>query len=160
MTRHRLHRIGRTFAPAAIAAAFFAVATPATAHLQDNFDRADNAALANGWIEKNAGAFTLAGNRAAKQVVGTGYPDNLVYRPAGEDVLNVEASIELQLTSATPGYAQLAVRVQSATVGNAGAFDGYLLYLNNSASQIILGRQTGTAFVYMEIGRASCRERV
>lgn len=120
--------------------------TPAFAHLTDNFDRADNAALGNGWVEKNAAAFTIAGNRAAKQTVGTGYRDNLVYRPAGEDVLNVEAAVEIQFTGA-PGYAQLAVRVQSATVANADTFDGYVLYVNNSNTQAILGRQNGTAFL-------------
>ena len=122
------------------------LATPALAHLQDSFDRADNAAVGNGWVEKNAAAFTIAGNRASKQTVGTSYRDNLVYRPAGEDVLNVEAAVEIQFTGA-PGFAQLAVRVQSATAGNADVLDGYLLYINNSNTQAILGRQNGTAFV-------------
>ncbi len=120
--------------------------TPAFAHLTDTFDRADNAAVGNGWVEKNAAAFTIAGNRASKQTVGTGYRDNLVYRPAGEDVLNVEAAVEVQFTGA-PGYAQLAVRVQSATVVNADTLDGYVLYINNSNTQAILGRQNGTAFL-------------
>ena len=120
--------------------------TPAFAHLTDNFDRADNAAVGNGWVEKNAAAFTIAGNRAGKQTVGTGYRDNLVYRPAGEDVLNVEAAVEVQFNG-TPGYAQIAVRVQSATVANADTLDGYILYINNSNTQAILGRQNGTAFI-------------
>lgn len=120
--------------------------TPAFAHLTDTFDRADNAAVGNGWVEKNAAAFTIVGNRASKQTVGTGYRDNLVYRPAGEDVLNVEAAVEIQFTGA-PGFAQLAVRVQSATVANADTLDGYVLYINNGTTQAILGRQNGTAFL-------------
>jgi hypothetical protein len=147
MTPLRLDRIGRDAAVKVLAVLVLAAAQPAMAHLQDSFTRSDNAAVGNGWIEKNAGAFTLAGNRASKQTVGTGYADNLVYRPASEDVLNVEASVELQLTSATPGYPQIAVRVQSATVANAATLDGYLLYVDNSTTRIILGRQSGTAFV-------------
>ena len=134
------------FASALIALLLAGAGTPAFAHLSDTFDRADNAALGNGWVEKNAAAFAIAGNRASKQTVGTGYRDNLAYRPAGEDVLNVEAAVEVQFTGA-PGYAQLAVRVQSATVANADTLDGYLLYINNSNSQAIIGRQNGTAFI-------------
>jgi len=125
---------------------FTGVGAPAYAHLTDNFDRADDAAVGNGWIEKNAGAFTLAGNRAAKQTVGTAYRDNIVYRPAGENVLNVEAAVEIQFSGA-PGYAQLAVRAQTATIANADTLDAYVLYVNNSNTQAILGRNNGTAFV-------------
>jgi hypothetical protein len=140
------HAASCRFWVALVALLLAGTTTPAFAHLTDNFDRADNAAVGNGWIEKNAAAFTIAGNRASKQTVGTGYRDNLVYRPASEDVLNVEAAVEAQFTGA-PGYAQIAVRVQSATVATADAFDGYLLYINNSNTQAILGRQNGTAFV-------------
>ena len=123
-----------------------ALGTPALAHVNDSFDRADSTAIGNGWVEKNDAAFALTGNRAVKQTVGTGYRDNLVYRPAGENVLDVEAAVEINLTGA-PGYAQLAVRVQTNTVANADTLDAYLLYINNSNTQAILGRNNGTAFV-------------
>src|SRR5688572_7049257 len=131
---------------AALTLALGALSTPALAHVNDSFDRADATALGNGWVEKNDGAFTLTGNRAVKQTVGTGYRDNLVYRPAGENVLDVEAAVEITFTGA-PGYAQLAVRVQTNTVANADTLDGYVLYINNSNTQAILGRNNGTAFV-------------
>jgi len=126
--------------------AMFGSANPVFAHLQDSYDRADAADIGNGWVEKNAGAFALAGNRAVKQAIGTGYRDNLVYRPVGENVLDVEAAVEIQFTAVT-GYAQLAVRVQTGTVGNADVLDGYVLFVNNSNTQLILGRNNGTAFV-------------
>src|SRR5687768_15214192 len=97
-----------------VATVLLAVAPHAQAHLQDGFDRADSATIGAGWIEKNPGAFALSSGRAAKLTVGTGYRDNLVYRPAAEDGRDVDAAIELQLTTASPGYPQIAVRVQAA----------------------------------------------
>ncbi len=141
--RFRLQGVLRVLALCSLLGA----APAAFAHLNDNFERADGAAIGGGWIEKNPGAFSLSAGRATKLTVGTGYRDNLVYRPAVEDVRDVEAAVELQLSSATPGYPQLAVRVQSATVANADTFDGYLLYAPNSTTELILGRQNGTAFV-------------
>ena len=137
----------RRLVSSGIALLLLGTAAPALAHVQDDFARADGAVIGNGWVEKNAGAFSLVGGRAAKQLVGTVYRDNLVYRPAAEDVLNVDAAIELQITSASPGYPQLVVRLQSATAANADVFDAYVLYINNSTTQAILGRQNGNAFV-------------
>ena len=113
----------------------------------DDFGRPDAAALGDGWIEKQAGAFSLAGGTAVKNPVSTGYRDNLVYRPAVEDLLDVEASVELQLLGASVGYPQLMVRVQSNTAATPNSLDGYILYMNNSTTQAVLGRQNGNAFV-------------
>jgi hypothetical protein len=66
------HAASCRFWVALVALLLAGTTTPAFAHLTDNFDRADNAAVGNGWIEKNAAAFTIAGNRASKQTVGTG----------------------------------------------------------------------------------------
>ena len=84
----------------------------ANAQFNDTFDRPDAAAIGNGWIEKNAQAFGLADNAAVKQPVGTGYRDNVVYRPASEDLLDVEASVEFRLTGAGTGYPQVYTRIQ------------------------------------------------
>jgi hypothetical protein len=113
----------------------------------DAFDYPDGDALGGGWIEKSAGAFAIAGGQVVKQAVSTGYRDNLVYRPASEDLLDVEAAVELEVLSNPPGYAQIMVRVQSATVGTANVLDGYILYLNDGSGQAVLGRQNGAAFV-------------
>ncbi len=130
--------------------AAFAVALPAlnaNAQVNDSFSRPDGADLGNGWIEKNPQAFSLAGGAAVKQAVGDGYRDNIVYRPAGEDLLNVEVAAELELSSPVPGYPQIFARVQSSTVAFSGRIDGYILYVNNNPNEAILGRQRGDAFV-------------
>lgn len=112
----------------------------------DDFDRADNAALGAGWIEKQPNAFALSGGAAIKQAVSTGYHDNLAYRPAAEDLRDVEASVELRLTSTAVGYPQVHVRVQSATVATLGTLDAYMLYMDGTLDRAILARQRGTAF--------------
>jgi hypothetical protein len=113
----------------------------------DDFGRPDGALLGDGWIEKQPGAFSLAGGVALKGQVGSGYRDNIVYRPSAEDLLDVEASVEFNMQSvAVVGYPQLFVRVQSDTVETANGLDAYILYMDNSTSRANLGRQRGTAF--------------
>jgi hypothetical protein len=113
----------------------------------DDFQRADSGTLGNGWIEKTASAFFLSGGRAAKQDVSSGYRDNIVYRPATENLLDVEASVEFRLSSSSPGYPQVFTRVQTSTVAVTDQLDAYILYVTNSNTQAILGRQTGNSFV-------------
>lgn len=113
----------------------------------DDFSRPDAATLGAGWIEKQPGAFSLGGSSAVKNAVSTGYRDNLVYRPAEEDLLDVEASVELNFTSPSVGYPQLWVRVRSDTAAIGNMADGYMLYMNNSSTQAVLGRQRGNVFV-------------
>lgn len=132
---------------ALLVAAGLLAAGAAHANLTDTFTRADNAAIGNGWIEKNASAFSLQGGAAAKVASGYGYRDNLVYRPAGEDVADVEASVELRLTSSSPGYPQIHTRVQSSTAAFGDWLDSYVLYVAGSSSQAVLGRQRGNVFV-------------
>lgn len=132
---------------ALLVAAGLLAAGAAHANLTDTFTRADNAAIGNGWIEKNASAFSLQGGTAAKLPNSAGYRDNLVYRPAAEDVADVEASVEFRLTAADPGYPQIHVRVQSSTVGFANWLDSYVLYVAGSNSQAVLGRQESSSFV-------------
>ncbi|MBB6091662.1 hypothetical protein HNQ60_000508 [Povalibacter uvarum] len=139
---------GSTFTARLIAVLlmFAAVVGTAQANITDDFQRTDSATIGNNWVEKNASAFSIASGRVTKLSVGTGYPDNLVYRPAAENVADVEASVELRFTG-SPGYPQVHTRVQTNTVTFAGWLDSYMLYINDSTSQAILGRQSGTAFV-------------
>jgi hypothetical protein len=133
----------------AVASVIFAlgVSAPAEANISDSFSRADSAGIGNGWIEKNPDAFALTAGQARKLANFTGYRDNIVYRPAAEDVADVEASVELRITGGSPGYPQLLVRVQSGTVAFPDALDGYILYVSDSFSQAIIGRQRGSNFV-------------
>jgi hypothetical protein len=126
----------------------FTISAPVTPNFNDSFDRADSAALGNGWLEKNVDAFGVGNNAVAKGGVGTGYRDNVVYRPAGENLLNAESSIELRLLAGgAPGYPQVLTRIQTPTVANPDALDAYMLYVSNSTTQAILGRQQGNQFV-------------
>jgi len=118
-----------------------------SANLFDDFNISDSDSLGNGWIEKNTTAYTILNGAVSKQSVSTGYRNNIVYRPSVEDLLDAEASIELNLNSTSPGYPQVFVRVQSATVSQSDYLDGYILYVNNNNNQAILGRQRGTNFV-------------
>jgi hypothetical protein len=130
-----------------LALASMLVAGTAQAQFTDNFDRADNAAIGNGWIEKTPAAFAITNNSATKLTVGTGYRDNIVYRPAAENVADVEASVEVRFNPGAPGYAQILTRVQTGTVATTGVLDGYILYIADSTTTAILGRQTGANFV-------------
>lgn len=118
----------------------------AVAQITDSFSRANSPDLGNGWIEKNPAAFSIGGQTAVKGP-GVGYLDNLAYRPASEDLLDVEASVEFELSSASPGYPQILVRVQSNTVAVPGVLDGYIIYVNGGTNEAILGRQVGGDFV-------------
>jgi hypothetical protein len=122
----------------------------------DDFDRADSAALGNGWVEKSAAAFSLVGNQVRKAATSTGYADNLVYRPTTEALLDGEASVEVRFQSLPPGYPQLFVRAQPATIANAGAYDGYLLFIDNATNRALLDRiENGAFFVLAQITLAS-----
>ena len=117
------------------------------ADFTDDFNRADNASIGNGWIEKSQAAFTLIGNEAAKVAVGgNDYRNNVVYRPSSEDLLDVEASIELRLLSLPVGYPQVLVRAQSSTIASTNTLDAYLLYMNDSATQAVIARQRGSDY--------------
>jgi len=123
------------------------VSFPVFANMFDDFTRPDNAALGNGWIEKSPGAFTLISGEVQKQSVSDGYLDNVVYRPAVEDLLDAESSIEINLTSNSPGFPQVLVRVQSSTIATPYTLDAYMLYINGNTTQAILGRNRNGQFV-------------
>ena len=120
--------------------------SPEPTAVLDNFDRPDSSSLGFGWIEKNPAAFTLVNGAVVKQPVGTGYLDNVVYRPASENLLNAESSVEFRLSVTTPGYPQLFARLQTDTAAIPGSLDGYLMYLSDSSTDAVLARQTGPSF--------------
>ena len=55
--------------------------------------------------------------------------------------------MEFRLTLAQPGYPQLFTRVQTDIAPFADFLDGYILYINDSTTQAVLGRQLGTSFL-------------
>jgi hypothetical protein len=121
-------------------------APPGASDFLDGFDRANSAALGNGWIEKSANALAINSGRAIKQAVSTWYRDNIAYRPATENLRDVEASTEFRLNTLPAGYPQLLVRVQTDTAAIANNLDGYILFISDSTNLAELGRQEGTVF--------------
>jgi hypothetical protein len=106
----------------------------------DDFNRADAANLGNSWVEKTPAAFSITTNRVAKAATSSTFVNNLVYRPATENMLDGEASIEFRLASTTPGYPQVFLRGQTASIGTAGTFNGYLLFVDNAINRAFLER--------------------
>jgi hypothetical protein len=136
-----------TVGTATLAMLVLAMPGRAVAQFSDSFTRADSPNVGNGWIEKSPESYTLSGNRVQKIALSSAYLNNVVYRPASEDLLDVEASVEFRLSAAAPGYPQIFTRLQSATVANSGQLDGYIIYVSDNNGQAILGRQLGSSFV-------------
>jgi hypothetical protein len=89
----------------------------------DDFDRADNEVLGNGWIEKTPNAFRIGGNRVTRTENGD-WTTNQVSRPASEDRADIEVSIEFTLLDVTqPDWPQVYVR------GEPSTFAGYYIWL-------------------------------
>jgi hypothetical protein len=110
----------------------------------DDFGRPDGPTVGNGWVMKQLGAFALVGG-TVNRVVGpsSDYRDNVCYRPASEDVRDVEVSVELKITALPPGYPQVLVRIRESTVATQNLLDGYLLYINDAVDEASLTRQRG-----------------
>lgn len=138
----QLSSISRRHVPL-ITLALLSVCVTARADIVEDFGRADSASIGNGWVEKIPAAFTLTAGEAVKQASSYGYRDNVVIRPAVEDVLDVEASVEFRISGGQPGYPQLWTRVQSATVLTPDYIEGYILYINNSTTAARVSRQNG-----------------
>jgi hypothetical protein len=118
---------------------------PQVGSFTDEFNRADSDVLGNNWIEKSASAFFLVNGSAAKQSVGSNYTNNLVYRPAAEDALNVEAATVFRITSGSPGYPLLMTRLQSSTAAVTSEFNAYVLFVDDNNTRAYLARQDGTS---------------
>jgi hypothetical protein len=120
----------------------------AAAVFVDSFSRPDGETIGNGWIEKRAPTYSLAGGEVVRIETIESYRDNMVYRPASEDVRDVEISINVRFTAVPPGFAQIFVRGAASTIAAPDAYDGYLLYIAGEQTDLaILGRQHGTEFV-------------
>ncbi|MEO8801299.1 MAG: hypothetical protein ABI551_25630, partial [Polyangiaceae bacterium] len=101
----------------------------------DDFNRPNGDDIGNGWIEKNPAAFGIAGNRAMRTSDrSVDYVDNLVYRPASENVADTEVSVELTFVDDAGGYPQVHARAQSDSVATSGTLDSYLLYAQTSTT--------------------------
>ena len=96
----------------------------------DDFNRADSPSIGNGWTMKMPAAFTLSSNQVQRTTdMTTNFSDDIVYRPADEDVADVDLSVEVVFQGTPGGYPQLHVRAQRATITQAGFLDSYICYI-------------------------------
>lgn len=113
----------------------------------DDFQRADGP-LGNGWVQKQPNYFALMGGAVQRTNFSQDYRDQLVTRPASEDLLDVEVTIEFTIGHLPPGFPQVEARVQRSTLNTANTMDGYLLYINgtsgNGLSQAEITTNHGT----------------
>jgi hypothetical protein len=108
----------------------------------DDFERPNADPLGNGWVERFSGAFNIVGGAAAKQTSINNYRDNIVYRPAAENGLDMEVQAEIRFT----GAAVVNLPMLWARAQNIGAnrVDGYHIYLDCCYYHFHLGRHLGS----------------
>ena len=104
----------------------------------DAFDRVDSTSLGNSWIEKSFGTYEIASQHVARRNFAGDYRDLIAVRPAEEDLLDVELSIDFTVGNIPPGYPQIHARVQRSTIATANTLDGYLLYVNGTAGNGVM----------------------
>jgi hypothetical protein len=110
----------------------------------DDFNRPDAALIGNGWIEKRPIEFSLGDDQVVRGPVdGFDYPDNMVYRPAAEDIESSEISVELTFQSSVTGFPQIHSRIQEDTIIQAGTVDSYVFAINANPTQAMLARTRG-----------------
>jgi hypothetical protein len=114
----------------------------------DDFNRADNAAIGNGWTEKFPNAFSIQSNEVVHiNTDPVDYHDAIVYRPLAEDRLDVEAAIEFRVL---PGmnFPQVHARAQRATLTQTNTLDDYLFFVDGfepAPGRAIIARQAPVA---------------
>jgi hypothetical protein len=112
----------------------------------DDFDRADSSTIGNGWIAKQP-AFVIGGDMLVRDDFGNlNYVDNILYRPAAENILDVRATVELSYASVSDAeYPQLHIRVQTGSVTTPGTLDSYDFFPNGGvgSGNMIISRQHG-----------------
>ena len=129
-------------APSDTSVADSAVDDAGRAAFLDSFSRADGP-IGNGWIEKDPGTLAIAGQRVSVRFAA-GYHDAIVYRPATEDIADVEVSQVVDVTTFSGTYAQVHARVQSQTVAQRGVLDSYALYVSAAPDEVLISRTRGT----------------
>lgn len=118
---------------------FFVLASGQTV-FYDNFNRADNDDIGNGWVEKTPSIFSLNGGEITGTSGITVFDNNIVYRP-DVDTVDVEASMEFIVTSSVadrPTYPQVHARIDPADVGQAEQLSSYTLFYDKDAASMVV----------------------
>jgi hypothetical protein len=106
----------------------------------DGFARADAEIVGNGWVEKNASAFFLQDGRLLSRTTSSGFPQDIMVRPAAEDRLDVETAIEFIRQPNNPNilalanFPQLHARVQRDQLLTAYSVNSYIFFIEDVAS--------------------------
>jgi hypothetical protein len=118
-------------------AGFEATTTPPA--FTDLFNRADNADVGNGWVEKSDN-FSISANSVLQTGTGS-YLNLLVWRPADAASLNVEVSMDFTYGAGADTDPALYARLQP-TSSQVGTMSGYSFY--SYPDQIGIDREDGT----------------
>jgi len=115
----------------------------------DDFNRPDDNAIGNGWLMKTPAAFHLKNHSAYRLSTNgsTDYRDNIVFRPAAEDLRDVTVTIEFKEIATPPGYPQVEARIQQSSVSNPNTLDCYIFFIADAPSTAIIGRQKGSSYL-------------
>lgn len=108
----------------------------------DDFNRADDPDIGNGWVEKTPDAFALINDEVLKGNSSAIYRDHFVYRPLGENLLDVEVAAEIVINALPPQFPQVCVRATKVTVPD--ELDAYCLYLSGSNSANLVRQKDDT----------------
>jgi hypothetical protein len=102
----------------------------------DRFDRPDDLALGNGWVEKTPTAFQLVDGRVVFESSAGGFQDNLWYRDESE--LDVEVCIELQILAVDPNnHPQVHARMQPDDIAEPGQVTAYILFVEGPSLALV-----------------------
>jgi hypothetical protein len=114
----------------------------------DTFDRPSSLLIGNGWLSPDFNPFSIKGNRLEKRTTTQAYAANLILRPASENQLNVETSVEF-LTGSGDCTPQLYARAQLTPGGGVNA---YFIYSDPPgpaaiARTVAIARHDGSSYV-------------
>lgn len=110
---------------------------PVPDDLLDDFDRPDDTEIGAGWIEKRPQSWQLVDGRVAFESSGSGYQNNIVYRPFSEAERDVEIGLEFELLAQDPNnHPQVHVRLQPYDLDIDGSMTGYILYIEEDNLRI------------------------
>jgi len=112
----------------------FFVLDASVSYFYDNFNRADNPDLGNGWTEKNPASFAIEDNEVTSIATpGLYYHDSIVTRPASEDLRDMEFASEFTI-SADGQFPQIHGRVERQYLGDVFTHGSYLFFINSFAT--------------------------
>jgi len=113
----------------------------------DGFDRTNDLALGNGWLENLATAFQIDGGRVTvEQSPTASYEQSLVHRAFLEGGANIIVSVEFRVAElGSSGFPQVHARIQENATDPA-LLNSYILFVEEATTQdlVVARRDAGT----------------